>query len=48
MELGYTEDYDIEKLYNIDIYEKALESLIAENPDDAIYKELQAHFDEFE
>jgi NitT/TauT family transport system substrate-binding protein len=48
VELGYTEDYDIERLYNTNIYEKALDSILAENPDDAVYKELKAHFDEFE
>ena len=48
VELGYTEDYDIEKLYNTDIYKNALASLIKENPDDKIYAELQNHFDEFE
>ena len=48
VELGYTEDYDIDKLYNTDIYKNALESLIAENPDDKIYEELKKHFDEFE
>ena len=48
VELGYTEDYDIEKLYNTDIYKNALASLIKENPDDKIYAELQNHFDKFE
>lgn len=48
VELGYTEDYDIEKLYNTDIYKNALESLIKENPGDKIYAELQNHFEEFE
>ena len=48
VELGYTEDYDIDKLYNTDIYKNALESLIIENPDDKVYAELKTHFDEFE
>ena len=48
VELGYTNDYDIEKLYNTSIYKNALDSLIAANPDDTVYKELQAHFNEFE
>ncbi len=48
VELGYTEDYDIDKLYNTDIYKEALESLIQENPDDKIYIQLKKHFDEFE
>ena len=48
VELGYTEDYDIDKLYNTDVYKNALASLTKENPDDKIYAELQKHFDEFE
>ena len=48
VELGYTEDYDIDKLYNTNVYKNALESLIKENPDDQVYNELQKHFDEFE
>ncbi len=48
VELGYTEDYDIDKLYNTDIYKNALASLIKENPDDKIYAELQEHFDKYE
>ncbi|SDB02512.1 ABC transporter substrate-binding protein [Eubacterium oxidoreducens] len=48
VELGYTEDYDIDKLYNTDIYKNALDSLISENPDDAVYKELQDHFNQYE
>jgi NitT/TauT family transport system substrate-binding protein len=46
--LGYTTDYDIEKLYNTDIYKQALESLIAENPSDAVYLALQEHFNQYE
>ena len=46
--LGYAEDYDIEKFYNTDIYEKALESLINEDPDDQVYISLKEHFDQFE
>ena len=48
VELGYTEDYDIDKLYNTDIYKEALADLIKENPDDKVYADLQKHFDEFE
>ena len=48
VELGYAEDYDIDKLYNTDIYKNALERLIKENPGDKIYAELQKHFEEFE
>ncbi|WP_298530116.1 ABC transporter substrate-binding protein [uncultured Ruminococcus sp.] len=47
VELGYTNDFDIEPLYNIDIYKKAIDSIIAEGSDD-IYKSLQDHFNEFE
>ncbi len=48
VELGYTDDYDIDKLYNTEIYKNALESLIKEYPDDTVYAELKTHFDEFE
>ena len=48
VELGYTEDYDIDKLYNTDIYKEALASLIEDNPDDKVYEELQNHFDKYE
>ena len=47
VELGYTEDYDIEPLYNTDIYKKALESILAEDSDD-IYKSLEEHFNDYE
>ena len=48
VELGYTEDYDIDSLYNTDIYKNALSQIIAENPDDEIYQQLQEHFNEYE
>ncbi|MBQ9894635.1 MAG: ABC transporter substrate-binding protein [Ruminococcus sp.] len=48
IELGYTEDYDIEPYYNTDIYKQALESILKENPDDEIYKSLKEHFDDYE
>ena len=48
VELGYTGDYDIDKLYNTDIYKNALASLIAENPGDKVYAALQEHFDKYE
>ena len=48
VELGYTEDYDIDKLYNTDVYKNALAKIIENNPDDAIYKSLQEHFDKYE
>jgi len=47
VDLGYTEDYDIESHYNTDIYKKALDSILAESSDD-IYKSLEDHFNEFE
>ena len=47
VELGYTEDYDIEPLYNTDIYRAALESILADGEDD-IYKSLKEHFDAYE
>lgn len=45
--LGYTEDYDIEPLYNTDIYKAALDSILAENSDD-IYRSLEEHFNVYE
>jgi NitT/TauT family transport system substrate-binding protein len=42
---GYTNDYDIEPHYNTSIYDAALTKLLADNPNDAIYKSLRAHFD---
>lgn len=48
VELGYIQDYDIEKLYNTEIYKKALDSLLAENPDDSVYKSLKEHFEQYE
>ena len=47
VELGYTNDYDIDPLYNTDIYKKALDSVLAENSDD-IYKSLEVHFNDYE
>ena len=48
VELGYTTDYDIEKLYNTEIYRKALDSILEKSPDDPVYKELKEHFDKYE
>ncbi|MDR1137986.1 MAG: ABC transporter substrate-binding protein [Synergistaceae bacterium] len=45
VDFGYTTDYDIESLYNVNIYETALKSLIAENPGDAIYRRMLEHFE---
>ena len=47
VELGYTEDFDIEPHYNTDIYKKALDSILAEGSDD-VYKSLKEHFDDYE
>ena len=47
IELGYTDDYDIEPYYNTDIYKKALDSILAENSDE-IYKSLEEHFNDYE
>ncbi len=47
VELGYTEDYDIEPLYNTQIYKNALDSILAESSDD-IYKSLEEHFNAYE
>ena len=47
VELGYTEDFDIEPHYNTDIYKKALDSILAEGTDD-IYTSLKEHFDDYE
>lgn len=47
VELGYTEDFDLEPHYNTDIYKKALDSIIAEGSDD-IYDSLKEHFDDYE
>jgi NitT/TauT family transport system substrate-binding protein len=44
VDFGYTEDYDIESLYNIVVYQTALESLIAEFPGDKIYEDQLTRF----
>lgn len=48
VEFGYIEDFDLEPLYNTDIYRNALAAVIAENPDNTIYQGLQEHFDQYE
>lgn len=45
---GYTADYDIEPLYDIGIYDRALAAVEAENPSGEWYRQLRAHFDENE
>lgn len=42
---GYVEDYDINSYYNTEIYAAALESLISEDPNNAVYQQLQQHFE---
>ena len=48
VELGYTEDYDIEPLFTLSIYENALNILLAEYPDDPVYLSQKEHFDQYE
>ncbi len=48
VEFGYTEDYDIEALYNTDIYTAALQAVVESDPDNAIYQELEEHFEQYE
>jgi NitT/TauT family transport system substrate-binding protein len=45
---GYTNDYNIEALYNTAIYKSALDGLIKENPNDLVYQDLLAHFNQYE
>ena len=46
LDLEIIEDYDIEPYYNLDIYRKALDSILEEYPDDPVYLELDQHFKE--
>ncbi|MDR1910209.1 MAG: ABC transporter substrate-binding protein [Spirochaetaceae bacterium] len=48
VEFGYTNDYNIEPLYNTAIYRRALEGLAGENPGDPVYRDLLAHFNQYE
>ncbi|GHV39166.1 hypothetical protein AGMMS49546_10770 [Spirochaetia bacterium] len=43
IEFGYTNDYNIELLYDTAIYKAALADLIEANPQDGIYAQLQDH-----
>jgi NitT/TauT family transport system substrate-binding protein len=45
---GYTNDYNIEPLYNTAIYKSALDELIRESPNDPVYQDLLAHFSRYE
>ncbi len=46
LDLDIIEDYDIEPLYNLDIYRQALDSILAEYPDDEVYQGMDEHFKE--
>jgi NitT/TauT family transport system substrate-binding protein len=48
MDIGYTNDYDIEPLYNTAIYKAALDELVKANPGDKIYAELVTHFNQYQ
>ena len=48
VDLGYTEDYDIEPLFTLSVYETALNSLLAEHPEDPVYLSQKEHFDQYE
>ena len=41
---GYTDDYDIDALYNTAIYEQALADVIASDPGNGTYQALSEHF----
>jgi len=44
-DVGYvTEDYPVEKHINTEVYRKALDEILAENPNDKTYQELDAFF----
>ena len=45
VEFGYTKDYDIEPLYDTTVYKAALDSLLAEFPQDPIYTALRTRFE---
>jgi len=46
VDFGFTDgkDYDLDKLYNTDIYKKALAQIVKENPDDSVYKSMEERF----
>jgi NitT/TauT family transport system substrate-binding protein len=45
---GYTNDYNIEPLYNTAIYKAALDELVKANPGDKVYAELVTHFNQYQ
>ena len=48
VDVGIYKDFDIESHINTEIYEEALNSILKESPDDAVYKSLKDHFDKYE
>ncbi|GHV46994.1 hypothetical protein FACS189499_03580 [Clostridia bacterium] len=44
VDFGYTNDYDIESVYDTSIYEKALDSLVGDYPEDEVYAKLSTRF----
>ncbi len=46
--LGLIEDYDIEPHYDTEIYQTALSQVLEIYPEESIYQDMKAHFDEFE
>ncbi|MBR6982573.1 MAG: ABC transporter substrate-binding protein [Ruminococcus sp.] len=48
VDLGYFDDFDIGSHVNVDIYKKALDEVIAENPDDKdFYANMVTHYEQF-
>ncbi|MDR3302416.1 MAG: ABC transporter substrate-binding protein [Spirochaetaceae bacterium] len=48
VDIGYTNDYNIEALYNTAIYKAALDDMLKLEPNDSIYQDLLAHFNQYE
>ena len=48
VDVGIYKDFDIESHINTEIYETALNSILAESPDDPVYKSLKDHFDKYQ
>ena len=47
-DFGYLQDFDLEELYNLDIYDQALGELEKEDPNNTYYKSLREHFDKYQ
>jgi len=45
VDLGFVNEFEVSKFLTSDLYEQALEELIKENPDDAVYSELKKYHD---